>query len=168
MTTVAVNTYAHSVTYVAENILRSLQDIIRESGLSPSKIADDWIVLERGLRTWLTTRHLERVVLEVYEPGTDELVNRWDIEIFYSSFDGDGDFWIDTDQIKFYIRKAGLWPSECEYRIVATNKTGRPDVLGWSSITLRSTDGLIRQSIGTTIGTSGISAGASYYRRANP
>ncbi len=32
-TFVAVNTYTHSVTYVTDNILRSLQDIVRLSGL---------------------------------------------------------------------------------------------------------------------------------------
>ncbi len=38
MTAVAVNVYSHthSVTYVAENILKSLKDIIRLSGLDPS------------------------------------------------------------------------------------------------------------------------------------
>ena len=36
MTNVAVNTYTHSVTYVADNILKSLKDIIRLSGLDPS------------------------------------------------------------------------------------------------------------------------------------
>jgi len=36
MTSVAVNTYTHSVTYLADNVLRSLKDIIRESGLNPA------------------------------------------------------------------------------------------------------------------------------------
>jgi hypothetical protein len=32
MTSVVVNTYTHSVTYVADNILKSMKDIIRLSG----------------------------------------------------------------------------------------------------------------------------------------
>jgi hypothetical protein len=31
---VAVNTYTYSVTYLVDNILRSLQDVVRLSGLS--------------------------------------------------------------------------------------------------------------------------------------
>ena len=61
-TFVAVNTYTHSVTYVTENILRSLQDIVRMSGLDPNKISDDWETIERGIRTWLDSKHLERIV----------------------------------------------------------------------------------------------------------
>jgi hypothetical protein len=62
-TFVAVNTYTHSVTYVTDNILRSLQDIVRLSGLDPAQIADDWTILERGINTWIESKHLETIVL---------------------------------------------------------------------------------------------------------
>ena len=52
-TFVAVNTYTHSVTYVTGNILRSLQDIVRLSGLNPTQISEEWSVLERGISTWI-------------------------------------------------------------------------------------------------------------------
>jgi hypothetical protein len=39
MTSVAVNTYTHSVVYVADNILKSMKDIIRLSGLDPTNLA---------------------------------------------------------------------------------------------------------------------------------
>ena len=42
MTSVAVNTYTHSVTYVADNILKSFKDIVRLSGLDPGKLVADW------------------------------------------------------------------------------------------------------------------------------
>jgi len=164
-TFVAVNTYTHSVTYVAENILRSLQDIVRMSGLDPTKISDEWEVLERGMRTWLASKHLETIVLEVYNPATDALIGRWDIDIAYDWNGDNGRFWVDTEQIKMAIKKAGVWPSESKYRIVCTNKDGRADVIGWSSTTLRSTAGMIKQSLGSTIEHSGLGAGASYYRK---
>jgi hypothetical protein len=53
MTSVAVNTYTHSVTYVADNILKSLKDIVRLSGLDPSKLVDGWESNMLALRTWL-------------------------------------------------------------------------------------------------------------------
>lgn len=161
---VTVNTRTHSVTYVTDKLLSSLKTIIRLSGLSPEKLSGDWQVLERGIKRWLETEHLEELHLEVYDPQTNKLVGRWDFEIFYG-ISGDGAFSVDTDAINYHIRKAGVWPAHCEYRIVATTKLGRPDVEGWSSTTLRSTDGFIKQSIGTTIDGSGLRAGSSYWRK---
>lgn len=162
-TYVVVNTYTHSVTYVTDKLLTSIKSIIRLSGLSPAKMTDSWVTLERGIKTWLGTQHLEEIHLEVFNPTTDKLVGRWDFAIFYG-FQGDGAFWVDTDDIKYHIQKAGYWPSTCEYRIVVTNKPGRPDVSGWSTTTLRSTSGFVRQSIGTTINGSGLNAGTGYWR----
>ena len=71
MTSVAVNTYTHSVTYVADNILKSLKDIIRLSGLDPSEFVGDWELNMRGVQTWLNTGDLESVELEIYDPMTD-------------------------------------------------------------------------------------------------
>jgi hypothetical protein len=62
MTNVAVYSYAHSVTYVADNILKSFKDIIRLSGLDPSNLVEGWDSKMRGLTTWLASGHLERVV----------------------------------------------------------------------------------------------------------
>lgn len=163
-TVVSVNTYTHSVTYVTDKLLTSIKNIVRLSGLNPSRLTDNWTVLERGLKKWLDTKDLEQVHLEVFAPRTDELVGRWDFEIYYS-FQGDGSFWQDPEAIKYHIRKQGLWPSECEYRVVVTNKPGFPTVAGWSPTTLRSTDGFVRQSIGTTIDGSGLSTGTGYWRK---
>lgn len=167
-TFVAVNTYTHSVTYVTDNILRSLQDIVRLSGLDPAQIADEWAVLERGISTWIKSKHLETIVLEVYNPSTDALIGCWDIDIAYEwSGDGGGRFWVDTEQIKMAIKKAGVWPGSSKYSIICRSKSGHADVDGWSTTTFRSTVGMVKQSLGTTIEHSGLGAGASYYRKAS-
>lgn len=166
MTSVAVNTYTHSVVYVADNILKSLKDIIRLSGLDPSKLANDWDVNMRGIQTWLASGDLRSVILEIFDPKTDALVGRWDIDVVYSTgFDDDGQFWTDTDQIRYAVRKAGLMPSEARYRLVVDNKPGRPDVSGWSSTTYRSTDGFVRQSLGSTIEHNGLGGSTAYWRK---
>ena len=164
-THVVVNTYTHSVTYVTEKMLLCLKEIIRQSGLSPERLTEDWQVFQSGLSTWLDTRDLETVILEVYNPTSGALVGRWDFEIYYGAV-GDGGMWVDTDDIRYHIQKSGLWPSECDYRIVACTKPGRPSVLGWSNTTLRSTDGFTRQSMGTTIDGNGLRAAGSYWRKA--
>ncbi|MEK6281729.1 MAG: HORMA domain containing protein [Acidobacteriota bacterium] len=163
-TAVYINTRAHSVTYVTDKLLTTLKNIIRLSGLNPEKLTKEWVVLERGIKRWLETEDLEQLHLEVYNPDTDGLVGRWDLELHYG-FQGDGTFWQDPEAIKYHIRKQGLWPSDCEYRVVAKTKDGRPEVNGWSSTTLRSTDGFVKQSIGTMIDGSGLSSAAGYWRK---
>ena len=168
MTSVVVNTYTHSVTYVAENILKSLKDIIRLSGLDPTNFIGEWESNLRATRTWLESGDLLKVVLEIYDPASDGLIRRWDIGIAYGwSSGGDGSFWTDTDQLRYAIRKAGVAPINARYRFLLENKPGRPDVPGWSSTTYRSTGGMARQSLGTTIEHSGLGANTSYLRKAS-
>lgn len=165
MTIVSVNTYTHSVTYVADNMLKSLKDIIRLSGLDPSNFIEDWDVNMRGIKRWLETQDLERVSLEIYNPKTDALMFRWDMDVVYSWTSGEGNFWVDTEQLKYAIRKAGLVPSQAKYRLLVRTKPGRPSVDGWSKVTARSTVGFTRQSLGTTIDHSGLGANTSYWRQ---
>jgi hypothetical protein len=167
MTTVAVNTYTHSVTYVADNILKSLKDIIRLSGLDPSSFVTDWNLYLRGITTWMNSGHLERIVLEIYNPKTDALVGRWDVEIAYGWTSGDGSFWTDTEQVKYAILKAGLAPSDARYRLVVDRKTGWTAVDGWTNTHYRSTAGMVRQSLGTTVEHSGLGANSAYWRKAS-
>lgn len=165
MTSVAVYSYTHSVTYVADNILKSFKDIIRLSGLDPTKLVEDWHSTMHAMTTWLRSGHLESVVLEVFDPKTDALIGRWDVDVVYGA-SGDGSFWTDTDQIKYAIRKAGIWPSQASYRLLMLNKSGRPDVDGWGSTSFRSTDGFVRHSLGTTVEHNGLGGNAAYWRKA--
>lgn len=162
---VSVRSYTHSVTYVTDNVLRSLKDVIRLSGLDPAKLATQWTILEAGISTWIESQHLQRIVLEVFDSRNDRLLGLWKVEISYAWSNGDGEFWTDTEAIRFAIRKAGVLPQQAEYDIKVTTKVGRPTVAGWMPTTLRSTSGFVEQRIGTTVEGSGLSGGFSYYRR---
>lgn len=165
MTSVAVNTYTHSVTYVADNILKSFKDIIRLSGLDPSNLVNSWDSKMRALKTWLGTGDLEAVVLEIFNPATGALITRWDIDVVYNWSSGDGSFWTDTEQLKYHIRKAGIAPADARYEILLHTKPNRPDVEGWVKGSYRSTDGMVRQSLGSTIEHSGLGGNAAYWRK---
>ncbi len=167
MTTTITYSRTHSVTYVADNILKCLKDIIRESGMNPSKFVNDTEVNRRGLTTWLDSEHLERITLEIYNPRTDKLITRWDIDVRYDWATGDASFWTDTEQLKWAIKKAGVAPADAKYDLILHNKVGRPDVAGWSPCSYRSTDGMVRQSLGSTIEHNGLGASASYWRKAS-
>lgn len=165
MTAVAVYSYTHSVAYVADNILKSLKDIVRTSGMDPSNLVNSWDSNMLALRTWIGTGDLKKVVLEIYNPRTDALILRWDIDIVYAWSASDGGFWTDTDQLQYEILKRGVLPKDARYSLLMDNKPGRPDVPGWGPGNYRSTDGMVRQSLGSTIEHSGLGAGTSYWRK---
>ncbi len=167
MTTVSVNTSAHSTVYVASNLLRGVKQLVRLSGLSTARLVGDWQVLEAGCATWLETRDLRRLVLEVYDtclPYGADLVGRFDFDIDYSYYDdGDGDLWMDPATVEWTVRKNGSYPAACTYRLVADTRPGRPDVPGWTGTSFRSTAGFERRSAGTAIGGGSLGAQLSYY-----
>ena len=167
MTNVLTYSRTHSVTYVADNILKSLKDIIRLSGLNPASFVSDWETYKRAIKAWLESEHLERVELEIYDPNTDALIVRWDIDVVYSWGAGDGSFWTDTDQLRWHIKKAGIAPSSAKYEMLLKTKPGRPAVSGWSTGSSRSTVGMVRQSLGSTVEHNGLGASTSYWRQAS-
>lgn len=166
-TVVAVNTYTHTVTFVTNQLMRSLSRILVEAGLEPDVLTGSWDTYERGIKKWLETKHLTSLVLEVYSPTDGKLVSRWDICIDYTyGKDDDGGMWFDPDTISQAIAKAGVPAGKCTYRIVAFTNPGRPDVAGWAPAEpLRSTDGFVKHSVGTAVGTSSVGAGLEYWRR---
>lgn len=164
MSVVSVNTFAYTAGYLSANLVRSVTDIIKGVGLDPGELAHDTV--DRGLKVWIESEDLEALHLEIFNRRTGEPVGRFDFDLDYSYSTADtGSFWLDTDQVKFAIRKHGLLPSGCTYRVVATTKDGRPDVPGWSRTTLRSTDGMTRHTVGTAIGAGSAAAGLAYYAR---
>lgn len=163
MTTVSVDTYTHSATYVADNILKSLRGIIQLCDINPGMLASNWNAYIRATETWLGTGHLEKVVLEVFNPSSNALIVRWSIDVAYG-WSGDGSFWTDTEQLKYHIRKIGqLDPSIAAYRILLTTKSGRPDVDGWEITNLRSKNGFVRHSLGSTIDYNGLDGSHIYH-----
>ena len=166
MTAVTISTYTYSVTYIADNILKSLKDIIRESGLNPTQFANAWRSNKSALETWLQGQYLEYVKLEIFNPTTDELIIAWQIDIEYGWGSGDGNFYTDTDQLKYHIRKAGIPPDTARYRLLLKHKPGAPPVDGWGDATSRSMAGFVRQSLGSTINHNGLAANTSYWRKA--
>lgn len=161
---VSVHSYTHSVTYVTDQMLNSLKKIITGIGLDPSKFVNDWNTYERGINTWLQSKHLKEAFLEVTS-STGSFVTRCDFTIDYSYGNGDGTMWVDPQAVKNAIAKFGAIPSTCNYQVKLTVAPGAADVQGWSNTTLLSTAGFVKQSIGTTIGTNSIGAQASYWRK---
>jgi hypothetical protein len=166
MTSVSVYTYTHSVTYVADNILTTLKNILVLSGLDPRDLVNSRESKMRAIKAWLNSQHLEKVVLEVFDPRTQSLLGRFDIEIAYNwNGDSSASFWADTDQIRYALKKAGVLPGTARYSVILVLKPGAPSVEGWSACDFRSTAGFARQSLGTTIEHNGLGAATSHWRK---
>lgn len=164
-TTVRVNTTTYATTHVATNLIRSLKQLVVGCGLDASRLVGNWQTLERGVATWLGSRHLERLILEIYDASTDRLVKRFDFRIDYSYHpNGDGDLWIDSDTVAYALKKAGAVPSRCSYSIVADTHLGAPGVEGWSTTTLRPADHLRRRSVGASVGGGDLGAVLDYWK----
>ena len=156
-------TYAHTVIYMTDKLLQSLLKIISLSGLNPSKLTMEWRSLSEAIKTWIHSGHFEAAVLEVYDPSNSTaLVGRWDLVLSYDY--EEAEMWTDIGAIKYAIARRGLYPSRCSYRIVVSNKDGRPDVPGWSPTAFRSTEGLSRVNIGTAIGAGSLGSNVTYWR----
>lgn len=165
-TTVSVNTYTHTATYIAAKMMLTLKEIVRETGLKPENMSTSWASLEGGLAFYLRNQHLREVTLEVRPAGRPtELAGRWDLEINYSSEAGadGGTFWTDTDLIRYSIVKSGAYPSTCPYRFIITVAHGAPDFEGWGPTTLLSTDKFTRYSLGSQIGAPGAKVDTHYW-----
>jgi hypothetical protein len=147
-------------------MLRGLKSIIAGSGLDTKKIVSQWGILEHGVAVWLKSGHLSKLILEVWAEGNSaRLIGRFDFTIDYVyGSDGEGDLWLDSAAVAWIIKKHGLYPANCSYRIVADTSDGAPAVDGWSTTRLVSTSGLTQHSIGAVVGGGTVGATLSYWR----
>lgn len=159
-TSVVTFTDTHAVTFVTDNMLDSMLEIIKETGLNPDKFVKQRNVYTNGVNAWLESRDILSMVLEVIRPVADELIRRWDIDIHFSEDGGDGTFSVDIEKLKLAIYDAGEEPWTAQYRVVVCTRPGAPKVPGWETTSLSSTTHLSREEIGDTIVAGGIKASA--------
>lgn len=154
----------HSVTFLSDAMRNVLRDLIVEYGLDPAKLTDDWDVIERGIRAWINSGHLEKIVIEFYRPGSDVASARWDFPVLYTGSGVSDDMWHDKTYFRQLIAKSARPSSDCFYTIILKNSAGRPEVDGFVPATFRSTAQLARRDAGTVVATGHLSANAEYWR----
>lgn len=159
-----VYTRTHSITFLSDNLRNTLREVIREYGISPNKLVQDWATIERGIKAWLDTGHLKSVVVEFYKPGSSAASARWDFPTGYEGSGADDDMWLDKAYLRQLIAKSARPTLDCTYRITLTVKPDAPDVVGFTDTTFLSTGGLAARSAGTVIATRHMTAAAVYWR----
>lgn len=155
---------SHSITFFSDNMRLALRELIRENGLDPDKLMQDWSTLQRGIRTWLETGHLKLVVVEFYRFGSSAAIARWDFPVSYSGSGVDDDMWLDKEYLRKLMAKAARPTSQCTYRIILCTNAGAPFVQGFESCSFLSTGQLSARHAGTVIATGHMTAGVTYWR----
>ena len=163
---IGVNIAVYPITYVSNEILNSLIRIVDKRGLGLDYINHNKTTIADGLFTWLGTRHLEKVVLEVYDSGRDGVLERYDMSFEYSSVvpsTSDSVFETNLKKLEEFLEKLPSLPLDANYRVVVVLGDGAPDVPGWSPTSLRSVDHLKNQKLGGFIRADYIGAAMEYW-----
>ena len=157
-------TRTHSIVFLSDNMRNTLREVIRENGLDPCYMMQEWSIIERGIQTWLESGHLNKIVIEFYNPKNYVLSARWDFPIRYIGSGVEDDMWLDKKYLRQLIAKSARPSSDCLYRILLFNDLGYPSVEGFTSCTSLSTNGLGVRAAGTVIATGHMTAEAQYWR----
>jgi Bacterial HORMA domain 2 len=155
---------AHSIVFMSDNMRNVLREVIREYGISPDKLMQDWGTIERGIQTWLHSGHLNNIVVEFFKPGSSEADARWDFPIRHTGSGVDDDMWLDKNYLRQIIAKSKRPSSDCTYRVLLCTDSGAPTVSGFTSCSFLSTGQMSARQAGTVIATGHVTAGATYWR----
>jgi len=158
-------TRTQAVIFMSDNLRNILREVIRDNGLSPEKLMlQDWDTLERGIRSWLLSGHLTKIVIEFFRPGGSVASARWDIPIGYSGSGVEDDMWVDKAYLRQLIAKSARPSWDCTYRVLLCTSAGAPDVTGFRDATYLSTGQLGARQAGTVIATGHMTAEVTYWR----
>ncbi len=159
-------TYArtHSIVFLSDNLRNSLREIIRENGLDPLRLMQDWQEIQNGVRTWLDSGHLKTVIVEFFKPGAGAASARWEFPVLYTGSGVEDDMWLDKSYLRQLVAKAARPTSDSSYRIVLSLRDGAPSVDGFGPCTLLSTGNLAARQAGMVIATGHMTASVTYWR----
>jgi hypothetical protein len=157
-------TQTHSIVFLSDNLRNTLREVIRENGISPQKLMQDWEAIERGIHTWLQTGHLNSIVVEFFKPGASAASARWEFPIGYTGSGVDDDMWLDKAYLRQLIAKSARPTTDCTYRILLCKGVGAPKVAGFTDCAFLSTGQLAARQAGTVIATGHMTADVTYWR----
>ena len=177
-------TWTQTTNFVVTSTVGFLFDYAQARGLGTDRISNKREKLESALYTYINTRHLRKVSIEVYEEGaskSDEAIERFDLTYEVKNPDDlsdddiqrlqDKDFNQYRKDVMEQLQDLDSLPSNVDYRILIwcapENDLGqsKPNVEGWSSTTARSTDDLNQKNLGDAVNTGPINGDASLWVR---
>jgi len=157
-------TKTNSIVFLSDNLRNTLREVIREYGISPAQLMQDWVTIERGIRTWLRSGHLNNVVVEFFKPRATTAAARWGFPIGFEGSGADDDMWLDKNYLRQLIGKSKRPDSDCSYRVLLCTDPGAEKVEGFTDCKFLSTGQMAARQAGTVIATGHMTAGATYWR----
>jgi hypothetical protein len=154
----------HSIVFLSDNLRNTLREVVRENGLDPHKLMQDWQTIERGIRVWLEDGDLNNIVIEFFKPGSSTSAARWEFPIGYNGSGVKDDLWLDKSYLRQLIAKSARPTTDCTYRILLCTAPGAKSVPGFVSCPFLSTGQLAARQAGTVIATGHMTAEATYWR----
>jgi Bacterial HORMA domain 2 len=157
-------TQTQSIVFLSDNLRNTLREVIRENGISPDKLMQDWRTIEQGIQTWLRSGHLNNIVVEFFKPGASVASARWEFPIGYAGSGVDDDMWLDKNYLRQLIAKSARPSTDCTYRILLSASAGKPYVADLVDCAFLSTGSLAARQAGTVIATGHMTAAVTYWR----
>jgi hypothetical protein len=157
-------THTQSIVFLSDNLRNTLREVIRENGISPDKLMQDWQTIECGIQTWLRSGHLNNIVVEFFRPGAYVASARWEFPIGYAGSGVDDDMWLDKNYLRQLIAKSARPSTDCTYRILLCAGAGRPYVADFVDCSFLSTGILAARQAGTVVATGHMTAAVTYWR----
>jgi hypothetical protein len=161
---VAVNVQARSIAFAANELNRILLETTVARGLPLNYLHFRQQDLADGFRTWMSGRWLEGVILEIYDPVSDKLMEKFHLDIAYTT-DGNSDETYKThiEKLQTELKRLKKLQPGCRYRVLADTSSNAPMLPGWTESKLRDAGHLSRQEFGGMVDTAGISIGMTYF-----
>jgi hypothetical protein len=156
--------HTHNIVFLSDNLRNTLREVIRENGISPDKLMQDWATIERGMKAWLQSGHLNNIVVEFFKPAASASSARWEFPIGYTGSGVHDDMWLDKTYLRQLIAKSARPSTDCTYRIILCTDAGRPYIEGFSDCSFLSTGNLAARQAGTVIATGHMTAAVTYWR----
>lgn len=167
-TAVTVETWTDAIAVATSETVSLLEKFAAQRGLDTTYFQERADSIQAGVWTWLSSRHLDTVHLEVYrESQPDEAIERFDLP-FALTAPGDADddqrrralerdFASYHAEILRQVQTLEAPPADCVYRIVVTlhdtNDEGEPPpaVDGWEPTRTKDIDHLEKEQLGTAL-----------------
>ena len=128
---VSVNVMERSVTATSNWVFQLLLRIASLRGLPADYLLDKRQIVETGLFAWLAEQTLEGFSVEIWNPDSDEAIERFDFEFNYRA---EADTKVRNPNMakleEFCHTLRGL-PSNAQYRILVSTAPGATQVEGW-------------------------------------
>jgi hypothetical protein len=157
MTTTKSRSYigarTRSAIWVANELIRVLFDTVNARGLPLDYLQRKQADLTSDFRTWVAGRWLRELILEVYDPATDTLVEKYVLDLSYDpAAEGEEVFTTRIEKLHEKLQKLGTLRPGLTYKVFVDTAEDAP-ALGWILTKMHDDRHLNKHDVGNMIDT---------------